>query len=38
MSVSSWATIRRSISRWAVSRLGVMASISSMKSRQGAIF
>ena len=36
MQVKNWATIRRSISRCAVSRLGVMASISSMKNKHGA--
>lgn len=36
MHVSNCATIRRSISRWAVSRLGVIASISSMNNRHGA--
>lgn len=38
MQVSSWATIRFSISRCALSLFGVMASISSIKTRQGAIF
>jgi hypothetical protein len=36
--VSNWATILRSISRWAVSRFGVMASISSMNNKHGACF
>ncbi len=34
MQDNNCATIRRSISRWAISRLGVMTSISSMKTRQ----
>mgnify|MGYP001590903139 CR=1 FL=1 len=38
MHVSSCATILRSISRCAVSRFGVMASISSMKRMHGASF
>lgn len=37
MHVSNWATIRFSISLWAVSRFGTMASISSMKMIQGAL-
>lgn len=38
MQVRNWATIRRSISLCALSLLGVIASISSMKRRQGAAF
>lgn len=38
MHVKNCATIRRSISRWALSLFGVMASISSMNNRQGAFF
>ena len=37
MHVNSWATIRRSISLCAVSRFGVIASISSIKTIHGAI-
>lgn len=36
--VNSWATMRRSISRCACSRLPVMASISSMNRMHGAAF
>lgn len=36
MHVKNCATIRRSISLWALSRFGVIASISSIKSKQGA--
>lgn len=36
--VRNCATIRLSISRWALSLFGVIASISSMKNRQGAFF
>ena len=38
MHVKNWATIRRSISLCALSLLGVIASISSIKRRQGATF
>ena len=38
MQVKNCATIRLSISRCALSRFGVMASISSMKRRHGAAF
>lgn len=36
--VSSWETIRFSTSPWALSRLGAMESISSMKIIAGAFF
>ena len=36
MDANSWATIRRSISRCALSRFGTIASISSMKISDGA--
>mmetsp|Transcript_23348 Transcript_23348/g.78494 ORF Transcript_23348/g.78494 Transcript_23348/m.78494 type:complete len:306 (-) Transcript_23348:726-1643(-) len=38
MSVSSWLTMRRSTSPWVFSRLGAMASISSMKMIAGLFF